>query len=141
VIDILKERFGQRIKNLREQHGLTQAEVARRSDMSQKYLGDIERGNANLTLEFMVRLGETLTANVWDLLAPDSKIDTRGPEISGPTLLAVREGVQKAYNALNRASTYLDSQKDSSQKDTQKETEPRTRKTRRPATPRGRRKR
>jgi len=111
-VDILKARLGQRVKALRRKQRLTQAQVAARSEMSPKYVGEIERGDANPSLEFMIRIAQTLAVNVWDLLMPDGKIEARGSELSGLALTAVRDDVQHAYDSLHRAVGYLGSVKD-----------------------------
>ncbi len=112
IVDTLKARLGQRVKALRRKQRLTQAQVAARSEMSPKYVGEIERGDANPSLEFMIRIAQTLAVNVWDLLTPDTKVETRSAELSGLALAAVRDDVQKAYDSLNRAVGYLGSVKE-----------------------------
>jgi transcriptional regulator with XRE-family HTH domain len=47
----LRERFGKRCRDLRKAAGLTQEELARRAGLDWKYLGSIERGERNLTID------------------------------------------------------------------------------------------
>ena len=46
----IRVRFGRRLRNLREQRGWTQVELAERLGLDRSYLADIERGNRNVSL-------------------------------------------------------------------------------------------
>ncbi len=54
------ERFGKRIKALRIDKGLTQAQLAEVLDMSSNFVGMIERGNRNTTVENVFKLARAL---------------------------------------------------------------------------------
>lgn len=56
------------MKRLRQARGLTQEEVAFRSDIDLTYLGGIERGKRNPSLLVMVRIAKALTADPLELL-------------------------------------------------------------------------
>lgn len=47
----LRENFGARIKQLRKAKGLTQEKLAERAGLETAYLGDVERGKRNLTID------------------------------------------------------------------------------------------
>ncbi|GDX82238.1 shikimate kinase [Deltaproteobacteria bacterium] len=55
----LLPRVGSRVRRVREAAGLTQAELARRSGVSLRFVADVERGAGNASL---LRLGELATA-------------------------------------------------------------------------------
>lgn len=55
-----RERLGQRIKSLRAAHGFTQGQLAEQVGMSQKYLGEVERGKRNVSLEAITVLASAL---------------------------------------------------------------------------------
>lgn len=55
----LLPRVGARVRRVREATGLTQAELARRSGVSLRFVADVERGAGNASL---LRLGELATA-------------------------------------------------------------------------------
>jgi Predicted transcriptional regulators len=59
---------GANVKRLRQARGLTQEEVAFRSDIDLTYLGGIERGKRNPSLLVMVRIAKALTADPLELL-------------------------------------------------------------------------
>lgn len=59
----LRERLGIALQRQRELHGLSQAQLARLAKVSLKYVGEIERGEANVTIEMLERLTNALE---WD---------------------------------------------------------------------------
>jgi XRE family aerobic/anaerobic benzoate catabolism transcriptional regulator len=62
------EKLGLRIKELRDERGLTQEQLAVKSHMSQSYLAQIESGTTNTTLKFMVKISQGLGVNASELL-------------------------------------------------------------------------
>ena len=61
------KRLGERIREERQRLHLTQAQLAEDVDISDTYMGAIERGERSLTLDTLVRLGVTV-----DYLLADS---------------------------------------------------------------------
>jgi transcriptional regulator with XRE-family HTH domain len=59
----LRERLGLAVQRQRQIHGLSQAELARLAKLSLKYIGQIERGEANPSMEALERLSDALE---WD---------------------------------------------------------------------------
>lgn len=68
-------RLGQRIREERLKLGLTQARLAEDADISEAYMGQIERGERNLALDTLIRLSNRLGASV-DYLLKDSVDDS-----------------------------------------------------------------
>lgn len=68
-------RLGQRLREERLKLGLTQAKLAEDVDISEAYVGQIERGERNLALDTLVRLANRLGASV-DYLLKDSVYDS-----------------------------------------------------------------
>jgi transcriptional regulator with XRE-family HTH domain len=64
-----REALGQRIKRLRRQADLTQIALADRCGIYRTYLGQIEAGTANPTLNVMLVLANSLDMQLSDLLA------------------------------------------------------------------------
>ena len=60
--------FGLRVKTLREQFGITQMELALRSESSAGYIGEIETGSKNPTLKKMVAIADALGVSLSELL-------------------------------------------------------------------------
>lgn len=59
---------GANVKRLRQARGLTQEEVAFRSDIDLTYLGGIERGRRNPSLLVMARIAKALSTEPADLV-------------------------------------------------------------------------
>lgn len=68
-------RLGQRIREERLRLHLTQAQLAEAIDISDTYMGSIERGERSLTLDTLVRLVNRLGVTV-DYLLADSVSDS-----------------------------------------------------------------
>lgn len=69
------KRLGVRIREERLKLNLTQAQLAEAIDISDTYMGAIERGERSLTLDTLVRLVNRLGVTV-DYLLSDSVSDT-----------------------------------------------------------------
>jgi transcriptional regulator with XRE-family HTH domain len=63
-----RNRLGRRIRKLREQKGVSQEEFAAMCGVNRSYMGRIERGELNLTLETLQKLGSPLGTSVSALL-------------------------------------------------------------------------
>lgn len=63
-----RKLLGQRIRKLREQRGWSQEEFAAICGHNRSYMGRIERGELNLTLESLHKVGKGLEMTVAALL-------------------------------------------------------------------------
>lgn len=68
------KKLGKRIREERKRLNLTQAELAEAIDISDTYMGAIERGERSLTLDTLVRLVNRLGVTI-DYLLSDSVSD------------------------------------------------------------------
>jgi transcriptional regulator with XRE-family HTH domain len=59
----LRERLGLALQRQRQVHGLSQSQLAKLAKLSLKYVGEIERGEANVSMEALERLTSALE---WD---------------------------------------------------------------------------
>jgi len=59
----LRERVGLAIQRQRQVHGLNQSQLARLAKLSLKYVGEIERGEANVSMDALERITNALE---WD---------------------------------------------------------------------------
>ena len=69
------KKLGERIREERRRLNLTQAQLAEDIDISDTYMGAIERGERSLTLDTLVRLVRRLGVTV-DYMLSDSVADT-----------------------------------------------------------------
>ncbi|MDA2935163.1 helix-turn-helix domain-containing protein [Acidobacteria bacterium AH-259-D05] len=73
------EILGNRIRELREERKITQATLAERADLSTNYIGEIERGKAQATLESLFSIVDALEVNPSLLFMPlDGPQDREG---------------------------------------------------------------
>jgi transcriptional regulator with XRE-family HTH domain len=61
------KRFGRRVRELRNQHGWSQEQLAERADLNRTYVADIERGVRNPSLGTIERLARGLGCRIPDL--------------------------------------------------------------------------
>ncbi|MDQ3283063.1 MAG: helix-turn-helix transcriptional regulator [Acidobacteriota bacterium] len=59
--------FGSTVRQLREERGLTQAQLAEAADLSSTYLGIVERGENVPTLTVILRLADGLNLHPMEL--------------------------------------------------------------------------
>ncbi|MGE0682839.1 MAG: helix-turn-helix transcriptional regulator [Candidatus Binatia bacterium] len=61
--------FGKHVRALRKQHGLTRKLLARQADVSERYLGQLESGEGNVSLILLRRIASALHITPSELLA------------------------------------------------------------------------
>ena len=64
----LAKSFGDKFKVKRKETGLSQDDVALHSGIDRSYIGRIERGEVNISLEKVYLLAEVLSCKAHDLL-------------------------------------------------------------------------
>ena len=62
--------FGKRIRDLRQQQGLTQTDLAQKAQISRGYLAQIEAGQRRISLHLACNIALSLQVSVSDLLNP-----------------------------------------------------------------------
>ncbi|MDE0561992.1 helix-turn-helix transcriptional regulator [Algoriphagus sp. NF] len=60
----IKEKFGQRLRVLRKEKGLSQEELAEKSGLNRPYISAIELGKRNVSLEVMEKLAGALVPSL-----------------------------------------------------------------------------
>ena len=107
------KRLGERIREERLRLHLTQAQLAEAIDISDTYMGAIERGERSLTLDTLVRLVNRLDVTVDYLLADsvsdsDSNIMEQFKQIIDNQPM---ERKQMAINVLRTIFAYFDTER------------------------------
>ncbi|WP_114786271.1 helix-turn-helix domain-containing protein [Vibrio tetraodonis] len=64
----LAKRFGINLRNKRRDQGVPQDQLALRANIDRSYVGRIERGEVNITLEKAYQLAKVLECDVRELL-------------------------------------------------------------------------
>jgi transcriptional regulator with XRE-family HTH domain len=67
--EIARKVFGENVRKRRRKLGLSQEELADRAELHRTYIGSIERGERNVSLENIVRLAAALEVKPAALLA------------------------------------------------------------------------
>lgn len=52
----IKEKFGQKVKQLREEKGFSIEQLANISDVDRNYISDIEKGKRNVSIEIIEKI-------------------------------------------------------------------------------------
>ena len=60
--------FGQAVRKLRRQKGISQEKLAELADIHRTYIGDVERGTRNIALLNMTRIAKALGLSLSDLI-------------------------------------------------------------------------
>lgn len=66
-MEILKQ-FSVRVKKLRSHRGITQEDLAALSGLSRQYIGDVERGQRNISLLNMEKIAKAFGITISELL-------------------------------------------------------------------------
>jgi len=72
----LVNNLGKRIASLRRLAGLTQEDLAEACSYSVDFIGLVERGINAPTVERLTDVAEALGVKVWELFAPEEKIES-----------------------------------------------------------------
>lgn len=59
-----RKAFGARVRELRLAAGLSQEELAHRAELDRSYVGQVERGDRNISLDNIYRLSDALGVEV-----------------------------------------------------------------------------
>lgn len=63
----LRKEFGDRIREIRKQLGMSQENLGFKSDLHRTYIGSIERGEQNVSLDNIGKLSKVLKVNLKEL--------------------------------------------------------------------------
>jgi len=63
-----RRTVGQNIRAYRKQARMSQEKLAEKADLSYKYVGEVERGCVNISLDSLARIAKALKVKVRDLV-------------------------------------------------------------------------
>lgn len=69
IMDDVRSYFGQRVRELRRQKGLSQKDLAAKAKLHRAYLGGVERGERNVAVENIAKIAEALDEPISSLFA------------------------------------------------------------------------
>jgi transcriptional regulator with XRE-family HTH domain len=61
-------KFGERVREIRKEKGLSQEELSFKADLHRTYIGMIERAEKNITLLNIEKIANALEVNIKELL-------------------------------------------------------------------------
>ena len=61
--------LGQNVRNFRKQAHLSQEKLGEKAALSYKYVGEIERGSVNVSLDSLARIAKALNVKIADLVS------------------------------------------------------------------------
>lgn len=104
----LRELFGRRVRELRTRRRLTQQQLGEMAGMHPAYIGGVERGERNITLDGVERLAHALGVSPAELVARPSGVEPQALETRFRDLaLQARDPAEVAL-ALDVASFLLE---------------------------------
>ena len=69
-------KYGKAIRQMRQQKGISQEELADLCGLHRTYISDVELGKRNVSLENIERLAQALDANVSDVFVEIERTDS-----------------------------------------------------------------
>ena len=87
MVDPLLSAIGARVRSLRRKRGWTIAQLAKYSGLSLRFVGQLERGHANISVVRLARVAEALDVRLVSLIDPDAGQKRRASWVA---LLGVR---------------------------------------------------
>jgi transcriptional regulator with XRE-family HTH domain len=96
-VDATAIRFGERVRALRHQAGLSQAELAQRAGLAPSSVSKVETGQMSPTYDVLLRLAKGLSLDLSDLLTPEARGAPPGASLARLAVSRAGEGpVQSA---------------------------------------------
>jgi len=77
-MDTVRLEFGKNLRKIRKLRGFSQEQLAYTAGIDRSYIGKVERGQVNLTIEKLYILAGTLDCSPKDLVPDLSKMGTDG---------------------------------------------------------------
>lgn len=84
--------LGKRIRSLRKTNGWTQEELAENAELSHKYIGEVERGEVNPSLDTLLSIANALKVEIPKLFSSEQMLILKKNELSS---------IHSALNVLN----------------------------------------
>ncbi len=102
----VRARLGKALRECRARQRLTQEQLAERSGLSYKFVGEIERGRGNPTIATLNRLADALGINIAALFAESDHARVSDEyQISKRDLQVVREALQSIAHVTESLGT------------------------------------
>lgn len=107
----LLDRFGATVKKLREERGLTQEQLAKHSGMTEKHVGEIERGITEASITALAGLARGLHVGVSALVADTHSLAPEPPGLSRAQWQAVYNTMLELHETARETLGFADNVK------------------------------
>ena len=74
-------KFGKRVRELRKSQGLSQQKLALKTGLHYTYIGAVERGERNLSLQSMEKIAKGLKVNITEFFPSPQTLSPKGQVI------------------------------------------------------------
>lgn len=95
-MDCIRFEVGNRIKRLRTKKGLSQEKLAELAELNMSYVGQVERGEKNPSIETVYRICKALGADMSELfknLTSTEEVESQYPQAVYSMMLDMDEGL------------------------------------------------
>lgn len=96
--DNIRKKIGETIRRLRKSQGFTQEQLGEKSGISYKFIGEVERGTVNPSLDSLIGISQALNVNVKELFPSENDLVT---EFSHEELQTIKKAVKLLNSRLN----------------------------------------
>lgn len=76
---VILKKFGKKVRELRQERGLSQEELANKASLHYTYIGSVERGEANLTLQNIEKIANAFRIGLPELFSFHDTKDATEP--------------------------------------------------------------
>jgi transcriptional regulator with XRE-family HTH domain len=94
----IRQKLGEKIRQLRKLRELTQEQLGEKAGISYKFIGEVERGIVNPSLDSLIGIARALNVNVKELFPSESDLIT---EFSSEELQTIKRAVKLLNSRLN----------------------------------------
>lgn len=94
----IRKKLGEKIRQLRKLRELTQEQLGEKAGISYKFIGEVERGTVNPSLDSLIGIAKALNVGVKELFPSENDIIT---EFSHEELQAIKRAVKLLNSRLN----------------------------------------
>jgi transcriptional regulator with XRE-family HTH domain len=94
----IRKKLGEKIRQLRKLRELTQEQLGERAGISYKFIGEVERGTVNPSLDSLIGISQALDVNVKELFPSENDLVT---EFSHEELQTIKKAVKLLNSRLN----------------------------------------
>lgn len=95
--ETVRKNLGERIRTFRKAKGLTQEILGEKAGLSYKFIGEIERGQVNPSLDTLAAIAEALNVTVGDLFLENRDLLYRFSDQESQTIKQALTLLKKAF--------------------------------------------